>query len=106
MMICVSIPAFPSPPSSTSPPLTLPPVTLPSSTTGGPDVPVCFSDGEVNSGPFIYSYNGPLTSFEGPVEICVNGLYESVCDIGWDEVDAQALCRYQLGGNVGKLLLV
>ena len=73
---------------------------------GGPDVRVCFSDREVNSGPFNYSYDGSLTSFEGPVEICVNGQYESVCDIGWDKVDAQALCRYQLGGNVGKLLLV
>ena len=34
-------------------------------------------------------------SVVGPIEICVDGRYETLCDIGWDELDAQALC-YQL----------
>ena len=40
----------------------------------------------------------------GPIEICVDGQYESLCDIGWDEVDAQAFCRQQVRFDAGKQL--
>ena len=69
---------------------------------GGPDNRECFTDGEFNSGILTYNYDGLVSSLEGPIEICVDGRYESVCDIGWDEVDALAFCRYQYGSNVGK----
>ena len=63
----------------------------------------CDSEGSVNPSLLDYDY-GLLASVVGPIEICVNGRYESLCDIGWDEFDAQALCRREIGGNSGMQL--
>ena len=32
-------------------------------------------------------------SIEGHVEICINGTYFAICDLGWDDRDAQATCN-------------
>ena len=39
---------------------------------------------------------GGRSSYEGRVDICINGVWGSVCHGGWDSSDARVVCR-QLG---------
>ena len=30
---------------------------------------------------------------QGRVEVCMDGVYGAICDIGWDDLDAEVICR-------------
>ena len=49
----------------------------------------CFSNGNVR-------LVGGASSNEGRVEVCVNGMWGTVCNGGWDSRDATVVCK-QLG---------
>ena len=36
---------------------------------------------------------GGSNEYEGRVEICMNGVWGSVCDSGWGDTDAYAVCK-------------
>ena len=42
---------------------------------------------------------GGSSELEGRVEVCVNEIWSTVCDNGWDDVDASVTCG-QLGYSV------
>ena len=41
-----------------------------------------------------------LFIIEGNIEICISGSYFSICDVGWDQRDAEVACRI-LTSNTG-----
>ena len=45
----------------------------------------------------------PLSSYYGPVEINRFGLWGAICDVGFDDEDAQVICK-QLNFNSGYAL--
>ena len=63
----------------------------------------CFNEGEIISY-LNYTFDGLFSRYEGDFEICIGGVYGSVCDIGWDDAAAQAFCRDRYGSNYGKLI--
>ena len=73
-------------------------------TTTTPPPPECFIQGEIL--PYLNetSQRG-LHSFQGTFEICIGGLYGSVCDIGWNQLAAQTLCRDLYGNEYSKTFL-
>ena len=49
----------------------------------------CFVDGAIR-------LSGRSTSREGRVEMCLGGVWGTICDDGWSTADARVVCR-QLG---------
>ena len=62
----------------------MPPVTTP--------VPVC-NDFDLRLANTSVSFQDSYLVYAGNVETCINGTYSSICDIGWDDVEAQLICN-------------
>ena len=79
-------------------------VTLTYSCLGTPTIvpPTC-SDGEFQIAVTNLSLNSDGLSgvVTGRVEVCYNSAYGSVCDLGWDAVDARVLCSTYLSNAFG-----
>eukprot|EP00731_Ephydatia_muelleri_P034505 Em0063g10a len=52
-----------------------------------------FLDGEVEECPQLVRLAGGPTPAEGRVELYYNGSYGSICQVGWDLVDATVVCK-------------
>ena len=63
----------------------------------------CFTDGEFrtfNRTEGSFGRNGEYT-FTARVDVCYNGTFGSICDIGWDEEDARVFCGNELAQSTG-----
>ena len=77
----------------------------PTATTPPPTEIECFVEGEIL--PYLRLITDErLFVLEGTFEICIGGLYGSVCDIGWNQAAAQTLCHNQFGSRYSKPLLI
>ena len=66
--------------------------------------PSCY-DGQLRLGNASIEFNSSHYNYQGRVEVCINGTFGAICDVGWDELDAQVACRQLLGFNGKELLL-
>ena len=44
-----------------------------------------------------------MRTYVGQVKVCINGSYHEICDVGWDDLDAQMVCNYWFGSDYGEL---
>ena len=66
--------------------------------------PSCY-DGQLQLGNASFEFNSSHYHYQGRVEVCINGTFGAICDVGWDELDAQVACRQLLGFNGKGLML-
>ena len=57
----------------------------------------CYGEGSVRVANTTYSYSDGGSSYSGRVEVCYNGSYGSVCDVGWNDEDASVVCQNYFG---------
>ena len=61
----------------------------------------CF-DGDVRLFNLSYTYDNGQQTVQAHVLVCLNGSYLPVCDLGWDDRDAQVVCNQEYGDNYSK----
>ena len=59
-------------------------------------------EGDVSLQNQTYDYNNGLSTIRGRVLVCVNGAFQPICDVGWDNADAQVVCNQRYGYRYGK----
>ena len=47
---------------------------------------------------------GNMRYVGGRVEICYNGLYADICDLGWNDISAELACLHFLGDEFRNVL--
>ena len=61
-------------------------------------------EGEMRQQNRTTTYDGNLRIYTGRVEVCINGIYHSICNIGWDNHDAQVVCNQIYSSRYSKFL--
>ncbi len=59
-------------------------------------------DGDIRLFNSNYTFDNGLQTVQGHVLVCFNGSYLPVCDLGWDNSDAQVVCNQEFGSNYSK----
>ena len=66
---------------------------------------VCRNDGDVRLANITTGFNEiDLPYVGGRVEICYNGSYADICDLGWNDFSARLACLNFLGDEFGNVL--
>ena len=50
-------------------------------------------------------FDGRGYTYRGRVDVCLNGTYLPICDLGWDSRDAQVVCTQVIGSSFGTFKL-
>ena len=48
------------------------------------------------------TYDNGLRTIRARVDVCSNGIFLPICDVGWDNRDAQVVCNDNYGSDYRK----
>ena len=52
---------------------------------------------------YLRQFSGGVFGYAGRVAVCHNGVFSSICDINWDQADANVFCNgLGIGTNYSK----
>jgi len=65
----------------------------------------CFSEGSIGVYDTQYESTSDFTDlYTARVDYCYNETFGGICDIGWDDADAEVVCRYIYGEGYCKYI--